>query len=172
MNHILNHFRKSLFYPLFILVFLSNGLVSLFFSWGSIAGMNIYTNISESMKPTIEKGDLVIVSKKNMNTYRVGDIISFYRNYQGRPEIITHRIHDIGGNVYITKGDNNPRPDVEVLRPRLIIGEVIAIVPKIGNWIIQYKSTPSRIAYIVFPMLVILLTESNYLSNLKKSRLT
>ncbi len=169
LKHVLMHFKNSVLYPIFIIIFFINVAISVFFSWGSLGGFNIYTNISDSMYPTIEKGDLLVIAKKNMNTYKIGDIISFYGNYQGESSVITHRIHDIGGNVYITKGDNNKFPDAQVLRPRLIIGEVVAIIPKIGDFVINYKSTPSRLAFIIFPTFVIMLTEYFYLAKLKKT---
>ena len=66
---------------------------------------NITTN---SMEPTINMGDIIIVKKvKDEENLKNGDIISFNKN----GEIITHRIIDIvetnGEKRYITKGDNN-----------------------------------------------------------------
>jgi len=111
------------------------------------------------MSPTFKRGDLAVVEKYGMNTYQVGDIVSFYRKVNGSPAVITHRIHAIGGNVYITKGDNNAFADREVLLPRLIIGKVIMIVPYLGHWVILLKSIAGRLIFIIFPMFLIIHTE-------------
>lgn len=157
-------FRKSPAYVFFLVFFFSNAFLSAFFSVGMIGGWNIYTNISTSMEPSIERGDLTIVKRQDMHTYEVGDIVSYYAQINGNTEVITHRIHRIGGNVYITKGDNNDAADNEYLRPRLIIGKVVAVIPYLGYWVMLLKSIAGRLFFILLPMVLIILTESKYLS--------
>lgn len=154
------NFRSSKWYGvIIILYFLCTG-ISVFASIGIWDKWHLYTNISESMSPTIQKADLVIVSKKDQHTYDVGDIVSFYAEFNGQEEVITHRIHKIGGNVYITKGDNNTVPDKQYLRPRMIIGEVVSIVPYVGYAVIALKSIIGRILFILVPMIFIITVES------------
>ncbi len=111
------------------------------------------------MEPTIQRGDLAVVMQKDMNTYKVGDIVTYHAKINGTAQIVTHRIHAIGGNVYITKGDNNLFPDKQVLRPRLIIGSVVTIIPQLGNWVMFLKSIFGRLVFIVIPMILIVVTE-------------
>lgn len=111
------------------------------------------------MDPTIKRGDLAIVLSKNMNTYKVRDIVTYHSEIDGRDVIVTHRIYAIGGNVYITKGDNNEYPDNAVLKPRLIIGSVVSIIPHLGYWVMFLKSFFGRLLFIVIPMIVIVVTE-------------
>ena len=99
-----------------------------------------FTNISDSMNPSINTGSITIVQKMNQYDYNIGDIISYYRQVNNKEEIITHRIIRIGGNVYITKGDANLGIDAPIVVPRLIIGKVILIIPYLGYLITFAKS--------------------------------
>ena len=74
----------------------------------------LYAIVSESMVPTINKWDLIVIQNVDPATLVVGDIIVFHSpwNYD---ELIVHRIVGIinsGSELgFITKGDNNPSPD-------------------------------------------------------------
>jgi signal peptidase I len=72
---------------------------------------------TDSMVPTIEPGDIIMLKKISEDDIKEGDVISFY-NYargtnQNNEEVwvkirIVHRIIDIDENgAYITQGDNN-----------------------------------------------------------------
>lgn len=171
MTQILLHFRSSLLYPLFIFIFCLNSLLALTLSFGLGGMWNIYTNVSTSMEPSIKKGDLVVVHKKNMLTYQVGDIVSYNGNYQGDNAIITHRISQIGGNVYITKGDNNPRPDSQALLPRNIIGKVVLVIPTLGLWLVHFENPLSRVFFIFVPMILIIGIELVFINTSRASKL-
>lgn len=153
-------FRSSIFYTLIIVIYFFNTFLSLSASIGIWDRWHLFTNISESMKPHINWADLVIVSAQDETTYEVGDIVSFYAEIDGREEVITHRIHEIGGNVYITKGDNNTYPDEEFLKPRLIIGKVVNTVPYVGYAVMALKSAIGKLTLILLPMLFIIFMES------------
>lgn len=104
--------------------------------------------VSGSMEPVFYRGDIVIVQKSdflgiqefNPLDAKKGDIIIYNANWF--PEPVIHRIIDIkkdeNGLYYITKGDNNPVPDPEKVRPSQVTARVIKIdnhlliIPKIG----------------------------------------
>jgi len=73
---------------------------------------------TNSMDPLLDEDSnaIQIVPKSPKDIY-LGDIIS-YNSISG--DIIIHRVVDINedeeGKYYITKGDNNPRPDDELIR--------------------------------------------------------
>lgn len=83
-----------------------------------------------SMYPTIEDGDYVLVVK----TYNisVNDIIVFFDEDTGK--YIAHRVVSIEDNTILTKGDNNNFYDDEITK-REIIGKVIKIMNnKLDLW--------------------------------------
>lgn len=85
--------------------------------------------LSDSMKPTIQKGDLILIKK--FSTYKKGDIMSFKPD--NSPNTITHRIVGIKkeNNRYFftTKGDNNEFEDPYIISDKEILGKVIFQVP-------------------------------------------
>jgi len=103
------------------------------------------------MQPTINSGSLIIVKKQPY--YIEGDIITYYSQLNGKEEIVTHRIYRIGGNVYLTKGDNNTAIDEYKILPRLIIGQVVAIIPDLGYIFSFAKSPVGVILIIILPAL-------------------
>jgi len=130
----LSNLRSSKFYTLIYIFYFLNVFAGIFFSFGIPGNIKAYNNSSSSMAPTIKKGDLSIVKIRNNYNYKSGDIIVFFaRNDDGKSSIITHRIIKLGGNVYITKGDNNPNGQ-EIVIPRLIIGKVLLIIPYLGSY--------------------------------------
>ena len=85
------------------------------------------------MSPLINPGSITLVVKQP--SYIIGDIISFYTITDDKVNIITHRIVNAGGNVYITKGDANSAVDETTVLPRLVIGKVYMIIPYLGLFI-------------------------------------
>jgi len=92
---------------------------------------------SESMKGEFNIGDLVVVKKLNADeakeTLKVGDIIQFH---SGNIDVI-HRIVEVtvdyrGQTQYITKGDNNEKPDSSPVNPEQIIGVARYKIPLLG----------------------------------------
>ena len=75
----------------------------------------------DSMRPTIESGDLLIIHKEK--DYKVGDIITFAND---KKEIVTHRIMEITPEKeYLTKGDNNLFEDENTVDDSKVYGKVI-----------------------------------------------
>ncbi|NTU46369.1 signal peptidase I [Candidatus Roizmanbacteria bacterium] len=118
--------------------------------------VRIFTNKSTSMTPTLSEGMLIAV--KQESSYSVGDIISFYAEIDNKMEIITHRIVQIGGNTYVTKGDANAVAD-DPVRPRLVIGKVILIIPYLGYLANFVKTVPGNFLFILLPALIIITIE-------------
>lgn len=90
--------------------------------------------ISNSMKPTFEKGDLVLMQKYDTSP-NVGDIILFSVAVIGPDKVITHRIYSISGDSIKTKGDSTPI-DQWIITPKQIHAKTIMI----GNKPIVIKS--------------------------------
>lgn len=135
-----------LFFIIVIVVFSSNfGIITSF------------ANISKSMGEVIPLGSVVIT--KSYPSYEVGDVISYYANINDEETIVTHRITAIGGNVYVTKGDANILEDRDLVRPRLIIGKVVSVIPYLGYFLHFSKTIVGTILFIIGPALLIIFLE-------------
>ncbi len=95
---------------------------------------------SGSMNPAIKTGSIVIV--KPNSQYKLGDIITFGANKNKVPT--THRIYEIkndnGRISYITKGDANNAPDLNIVKSGSIIGKVLFSVPFVGYAVASAKT--------------------------------
>lgn len=104
-----------------------------------IFGYKAYIIVTDSMKPNINIGDIVIV-KKDESKLNVGNVIT----YKNKKEIVTHRIVGIkqldGEVAYITKGDNNNIEDSEKVYFEQIEGSVITKIPYLGKVITLLKN--------------------------------
>ena len=98
----------------------------------TIFGCNMYIITTDSMRPYIKSGDIILTRKVAEERIEAGDIITFYKN----GEVITHRIVEIKegeNNEYITKGDNNNTEDKYIIKYEEILGKEIFRVPLIGK---------------------------------------
>ncbi|RLF50082.1 MAG: signal peptidase I [Thermoplasmata archaeon] len=121
-------------------------VVFVFFSTGFL-GVQPTVIYSGSMRPTIDVGDIVIVSKTPSEEIQIGDIIQYRTQNTTLP--IVHRVHEIYNKnntiFFITKGDANDKPDSEPVLSENVMGKVIFDIPKIG-WIpIFFKYMISKI---------------------------
>lgn len=99
---------------------------------------NGYIIVSQSMVPTINIKDAIIIKRDNDN-YNIGDIISFFSTeYDKSGIVVTHRIVDKVNNnnssIYTTKGDNNPIADYNKVSTNDVFGKVLFIIPKLGYY--------------------------------------
>ena len=119
------------------------GLV-LIIIWGMGIGLQTYLQTptpllaveSESMEPTLYRGDLVVVRAVDPATLQVGDIIIYNGSSIGHETPIVHRIINIvnesGELFFFTKGDNNLPPDPGSRTADEIIAKVIGSVRYLG----------------------------------------
>ena len=92
-----------------------NGKVAYFLNYSTFAV------VGDSMRPTIEAGDLLIIKK--VDKYEEGDIITF-KNDQG--QVVTHRIIGVDDDgLFITAGDNNKFEDTQHLNNKDVYGKMI-----------------------------------------------
>jgi len=124
-----------------------------------------YVILTQSMIPTINVNDAVLVKRSDLEEFDVGDIITFSsldRAHTGMT--ITHRIvgkqHDKAGNsVFRTKGDNNFKEDDSYVPYNNIYGKVILRMPKLG-YIQKFISKPlGLITSIFIPILLVILVD-------------
>jgi signal peptidase len=124
---------------------------------------NGYVIVSQSMVPTININDAIIVKRENDQAYHVGDIISFYSTeYDHNGMVVTHRIVDkntvsVNESNYTTKGDNNPIPDRKGVKTENVYGKVLFILPRLG-YVQSFLSNSSNfIICIMIPIVIVVL---------------
>ncbi len=125
--------------PVVILILVLASLISGFFPHYMI-GVG-----SNSMKPSISKGDAVIMKKVTKTTkINENDVIA-YENENGK--VIIHRVQSVsktnGKTTYVTKGDANNSADTNVVFQSQIKGIVKLKIPYIAYptvWISEYFS--------------------------------
>lgn len=134
----------------------------------TVGGKVISPVLSESMAPTINKGDIILSRKladEEKTGLPVGTIISFKADLDGdgNPEINTHRIIDIIDGEYKTQGDNNEFADNYNVNPTDVISvfdpEKDTKIPVLGN-VINFLLQPTGFFFvIVIPLIVFFLFE-------------
>lgn len=122
-----------------------------------IFGYKAYIITTDSMKPTIRTGDIVIIKNIKEEDLKIDDIITFKRD----KDIITHRLVEIQeteqGKKYITKGDNNNVKDSKEVLYSEIEGTKVLSIPKVGNLILSLEDN----MYIILIINVILIIYVN-----------
>ena len=146
-------------------------------SVSSLAGFTPLTVQSESMAPTFDQDDLIIVKQCDPSTLEVGDIVTFHAIIDNQYALNTHRIISInevnGLNSYTTKGDNNELADQHVIADGDIVGKYVGKIPYMGKVIGFLSSTWGFLVVIVLPMLLFFIYQVYHLvivgMNLKRA---
>ncbi|MFQ5763029.1 MAG: signal peptidase I [Candidatus Bathyarchaeia archaeon] len=102
----------------------------------------VFVVAGDSMRPTLDVGDLVLIEGAMPGELKTGDIVAFYSRspVDTLHDITIHRIESItlepdGQFIIKTKGDNNPDEDPFYLTQDDIKGRVIARVPQLGLYL-------------------------------------
>jgi len=108
--------------------------------------------LSGSMEPAFERGDLLFLWNRGMDT-QIGEIVVY--NVRGKDIPIVHRVvRRFGGGKtplqLLTKGDNNAADDTELYavgqnyleREKDVIGSVVGYVPMVGYVTILLSEYP------------------------------
>ena len=123
---------------------------------------NGYIIVSQSMVPTINVNDGIVVKRVDNDKYKVGDIISYVTNdSRFKGSVVTHRIvtkenDTISSSIYTTKGDNNVRVDANSVYTSMINGKVLFRIPKIG-YVYNFLSNPMNFVLCMIGAVVILI---------------
>jgi len=115
--------RLALIVPCLILA----GLAFIYFS----PDYNLYLVRSESMRPAINMGDLIITGPLNgliNGEVEPGTIVT----YEYNKELVTHRVQSIDGTTLVTKGDAVEDPDPWSVTMSNIKGVYLFKIPYVG----------------------------------------
>jgi signal peptidase I len=159
----------SKIYYFFVISYLFFTIIVAVIGYGKLpGGGRIFTNKKTSMQPLISENSLTIT--KPSDYYNVGDIISYYQQVDKKEVIVTHRIAQIAGNVYLTKGDYNEYIDNQVVKPRLVIGKVVLIIPWLGLLFSLIKHPLGNLFFIILPATAIIIREIYRIKKLFKKK--
>ncbi len=124
----------------------------------NIAGFTPLSVQSNSMSPTFDEGDLIIIQKCDPSTLSQGDVITFHTIIDNKYALNTHRIDSIaeaaGARSYTTKGDNNDVTDTHIISDVDIVGKYVGRVPGLGRVMTFLSSSTGFLVVIVIPMLL------------------
>ena len=120
-----------------------------------VGGWRIVAIASDSMTPSIARGDLVLVRPAAATDITNGDVILFSTGERTRIEVV-HRVHSIitvnlsvkqpdgtlgtptSQRLFVTKGDANAAPDPERVDGRTFQGRVYAVLRGLGWPLLTY----------------------------------
>jgi len=147
---------KYIILNILIILFIINLILS-FEENTHILGIYMFNIVSESMEPTLEINDVVVVQKCEPTKLKEGDIITF----QQEERVISHRIQDIteerGTIKFKTKGDNNEIADPDQVEPKQVYGKVLFSIKKIGKAINYIQNARGFINIAIFAVIVFIL---------------
>ncbi len=111
---------------------------------------------SGSMEPAIKTGGIVVI--RPSQSYGVGDVITFGKDTKTQIPT-THRIVEIAGSSFITKGDANDTVDLALVKKSDVRGKVIFSLPYVG-FILDFARKPFGFILLVgLPASLVILDE-------------
>ena len=147
---------KYIILNILIILFIINLILS-FEENTHILGIYMFNIVSESMEPTLEINDVVLVQKCQPTELKIGDIITFKQE----DRIISHRILDIdkkGETIkFETKGDNNKIPDPDKVNAEQIYGKVVFKIKKVGKAISYIQNIRGFINVAILAVIIYIL---------------
>lgn len=113
-------------------------VISICIVWFAVGVFPVYPSViaTGSMEPMMKPGDVILVNKivdmNGINNLKEGDVIQFNRD----SILISHRIIEVKetekGIRFLTRGDNNSGPDIDLVKPEDVRGTIVYVIPKIG----------------------------------------
>lgn len=123
------------------------------------AGTQWLVVVSNSMKPALSTGDLVVVRPASPDRIRVGDVVTF-QDAQNAQVLVTHRVIAVepaqGRYSFRVKGDNNPIPDPQLVDESRIVGRMILHLPLAGYVVHALQARPALALLTLLPSLLVM----------------
>jgi signal peptidase len=126
--------------------------------WPVPFGGKALIEMSGSMSPAIETGDVVVITAISPLEARVGDVITFH-DPERKSRLLTHRVRTLrvaGDSVeFVTQGDANTTRERWSVAADGTIGRTAYRIPRLGyalNWV---TGAIGRLAFIVSPVLLL-----------------
>jgi len=123
-----------------------------------VFGLRFFIVQSNSMRPALNSGDMIIVKACKPEDVRVGDIITYEVDHRA---FVTHRVTEILGALdgglglrFVTKGDANNVRDMDPVEPAQLVGKMSGRLPGLGA---RLERVPGQLAIALPAMMVLLL---------------
>lgn len=113
-----------------VIFFLTLVIFQRFFPEGNgIFGFRTFVIVSESMKPELNIGDVILVRERDPKLIEIGDNITYLgKSGDIKNMVITHQVNRIqdeeGRRIFYTQGINNPLEDTDYVVEEQIYGVV------------------------------------------------
>lgn len=107
----------------------------------------------DSMAPTIEKGDVVVMVETPVEEIRPGDVVA----RDDGPATLVHRVEDVArpgqgqALALSTAGDANETADPTPFLVEGTVGRVVATLPAVGRPALAVRDAPLRLGLVVIP---------------------
>lgn len=112
---------------------------------------DLYFVRSESMKPAINMGDVVINGPVSAGDIMPSDVVT----YELGRNLITHRVFSIDGGTLITKGDANEDPDPRPVQFSQVRSRYLFRIPYVGYAASFVRTRPGWFLAITLPAIVL-----------------
>lgn len=103
---------------------------------GTAAGYRPLIDHSDSMRPAVRAGDLVLMHSDAATSIRRGDIVAF-SDRALQDKLVTHRVlalHPSGARIdFVTRGDANPAAESWSVDRRASIDKLVLRIPAVGR---------------------------------------
>ena len=120
-----------------------------------------YVVMSDSMSPTFESGDVILVEDVDPETVEEGDVITYA---DGSGERTTHRVVDVveeDGELYFqTKGDANEDPDQGLVPADAVEARHVHTLPYIGHVVLFAGSRLGIVLLMIVPGTLLMVSEA------------
>jgi len=123
-----------------------------------LVGVRAFTELTGSMRPVLQPGDVVLVKDMKAGMAVAGQVITF-RDPKGGDRLITHRVRtvsvDKGIVSFVTRGDANNADEEWQLRPDGQIGVVTNRIPLLGYGLQYLSGRQAPLLLITLPSLLL-----------------
>ena len=146
---------------------------------GSVSDIAAFTPLavqSDSMAPTFNKGDLIIIEKCDTSKLEVGDIVTFHTIIDNEYALNTHRIaaiDEVNGMWEYDNAHKNDVADTHIISDGDIVGKYLFALPQMGKVMDFLSSSMGFLIVIVLPMLLFFIYQVYHLivvgMNLKRA---
>lgn len=143
----------------------------LFVGFNIFSGARGYAVVTDSMAPTLNRGDVVFVKQAEFETLKEGDIVTVC--FADGSGFFTHKIVSIDhfAGAIRTKGDANESEDPQASMSEQIMGRMWYSVPYLGYFSIAVNEMNIITISVILAVVLIIITDASVLvSKFSKKR--